>query len=152
MPRLSGHGLGVDLPRGWDGAISKRTDSRALPVLHAASMPLPAERADSGGGVVERLGWGDVFLCLLEHDRAGIDTAVFANQGVPTPLSPDLFAPRALQGMRPVQSGGQWFFSLHGRAFCLFVVVGEHRRRHRLVPPVARVLESLEVTPADQMS
>lgn len=150
MPRLSGHGLTVDLPRGWDGAIARRTDASALPVLHVSSMALPPERSDSGGGVVERLGWGDVFLCLLEHEPSCIGSALFARDGVPTPLSPDSFTSRAMQGMRPVQSGAQWFFSLHGRAFCLFVAVGEHARRHRLVPAAGRVIDTLVVDASDR--
>lgn len=148
MSRLSGHGLTLDLPRGWDGAISVRRDDRALPVLHASSMPLPAERADSGGGAVERLGWGDVFVGLLEHEPSCAGTALFASEGVPLPLSPDWFSSGALQGMRPVQSGAQRFFSLGGRAFCLFVAVGEHARRQRLVVGVERVLATLVVSPA----
>lgn len=148
MARLSGHGLALELPRGWDGAIARRAGAGALPVLHASSMPLPAERADSGGGVVERLGWGEVFLGVLEHEPSSAGTALFAADGIPSPLSPDWFTPRALQGMRPVQSGVQRFFSVHGRAFCLFVAVGEHARRHRLVPAVDNVLATLTVDPA----
>ncbi len=147
MARLSGHGLTLDLPRGWDGAISRRTDVRALPVLHASSVPLPIERGDSGGVVVEKLGWGEVFVCLLEHDPSCAGTALFATEGLPLPLSPESFSPRVLQGMRPVQSGFQRFFSVNARAFCLFVVVGEHARRHRLVPAAERVLSSLVVAP-----
>jgi len=63
--RLSGHGIALDLPRGWDGAVSRRAGVGALPVLHASSMPLPANRADAGGGVVQHLDWGEVFVGLL---------------------------------------------------------------------------------------
>lgn len=149
MAHLSGHGLAIDLPRGWDGAISKRTDARALPVLHASSMPLPPHRGDSGGAVVEKLGWSEVFLCLIEHEPSCAGTALFAQEGLPGPLSADWFSPRVLQGMRPAQSGMQRFFSVHGRAFCLFIVVGEHARRHRLVPSAERVLSSLVVGPME---
>lgn len=149
MARLAGHGLAFDLPRGWDGAISRRTDVRALPVLHASSVPLPTDRGDSGGGVVEKLGWEEVFLCLLEHESSCAGTPLFASKGLPLPLSPDWFSPRVLQGMRPVQSGVQRFFSVNGRAFCLFVVVGEHARRHRLVTAANGVLSTLVVGPLE---
>lgn len=148
MPRLSGHGIAVELPRGWDGAITRRSDAGALPVLHASSMPLPADRADAGGGVVQHLGWSEVFVGLIEHDPSQAGTALFAGDGPALPLSPAWFAPGALQGMKPIQSGAQQFFSRNGRAFCLFVVVGEHARRHRLVPAVDRVLATLDVEPA----
>lgn len=149
MARISGHGLSVDIPRGWDGAISRRSHVSALPVLHASSMPLPPDRGDSGGVVVEKLGWSEVFVCLLEHEPSCAGSALFASEGLPLPLSPNWFSPRVLQGMRPVQSGVQRFFSVNGRAFCLFVVVGEHARRHRLVPAPNRVLSSLAVGPLE---
>lgn len=145
MPLLKGHGIALDLPRGWDGAITRRTGGGALPVLHASSMPLPSARADAGGGVVQNLDWGEVFIGLLEHDPSCAGTLLFGADGPALPLSPDWFAPGALQGMKPHQSGAQQFFCLRGRAFCLFVVVGEHRRRHRLVPAVDRVLATLAV-------
>jgi hypothetical protein len=148
VPRLSGHGIALDLPRGWDGAITRRTGAGALPVLHASSMPLPPGRADAGGGVVQHLDWGDVFVGLLEHDPSCAGTPLFSSTGPALPLSPDWFSTNALQGMQPAQSGAQQFFSSNGRAFCLFVVVGEHRRRHRLVPPVDRVLGTLAIEPA----
>lgn len=149
MPRLSGHGLSVELPRGWDGAVTRRRDPGARPVLHASSMPLPPGRADAGGGVVQHLGRGDVFVGVLEHEPPGDGAPLFAAAGPPLPLSPDWFTPGALQGMRSVQSGAQVFFSLHGRAFSLFAVVGEHARRHRLVPAIDRVLATLAVEPAE---
>ena len=149
MPLLSAHGITLDLPRGWDGAITRRAGAGALPVVHASSMPLPPGRADAGGGVVQHLGWGEVFLGLLEHDPSCTGTPLFAADGPSLPLSPEGFAPGALQGMKPVQSGAQQFFCRSGRAFCLCVVVGEHARRHRLVPAVDRVLATLAVEPAE---
>ena len=147
MPVLEGHGLRIELPRGWDGAITRRPDAGGRPVLHASSMPLPPERADAGGGVVERLGWTDVFVAVLEHDPACAGTPLFATDGVPRPLSPAWFSPRTLQGMRPIQSGAQRFFTAGGRAFCLFVAIGEHARRHRLVPLADQALATLTVSP-----
>lgn len=146
MPLLSGHGLAVELPRGWDGAI-RRSGAGAFPVLHACSMPLPEDRADAGGGVVEGLGWDDVFVCLREQEPASAGTALFGAEGLPLPLSPAWFGPRVLQGMRPVQAGAQRCFSVAGRAFSLLVVVGDHHRRHALVPAADRVLATLAVQP-----
>lgn len=111
---------------------------------------MPVDRADSGGGVVERLGWEDIFLGLIEHDPLCAGTALFASEGLPSSLSPASFTPLVLQGMRPVRSGSERFFSIRGRAFCLFVAVGEHARRHRLVPAVDKVLATLVVGPADR--
>jgi hypothetical protein len=147
MAHLCGPGLTIELPRGWHGAVTARDEECGLAVLHAATMPLPADRGDAGGGVVERLGWADVFLGLLEHEPSSAGAGLFAATGVPVPLSPDAFVRRALQGMRPLQSGVQRFFTAGGRSFGLFVVVGDHAARARLLRPVNRALATLVVEP-----
>lgn len=50
--------------------------------------------------------------------------------------------------MRPIQSGVQRFFTQAGRAFSLFVVVGEHAARSRLLDQANAVLATLRVEPA----
>lgn len=147
MGHLGGPGLAIELPRGWHGAATTRDSECGLAVLHAATVPLPAERGDAGGGVVERLGWADVFVALLEHEPSSAGVGLFAATGVPAPLPADAFVRRALQGMRPLQSGAQRFFTAGGRAFGLFVVVGDHDARARLLRPVNRALATLAVEP-----
>lgn len=145
MGHLCGHGLNISLPGGWNGHITRREGECALPVLHTATVPLPLERADSGGVVVERLGWNDLFVSLIEHEASAAPTALFSSRGVPVPVSPAWFTRNALQGMRPMQSGAQRFFTEKGRAFCLFVVVGEHARRARLLREVNKMLATLVI-------
>ena len=147
MAHLGGSGVAIELPRGWHGAVTTRDDACGLAVLHAATVPLPADRGDAGGGVVERLGWADVFLGLLEHEPSSAGAGLFAAALVPVPLSADTLVRRALQGMRPIQSGVQRFFTAGGRAFGLFVVVGDHDARARLLRPVNRALATLAVEP-----
>ena len=86
MTRLEAHGLGVEVPRGWDGAVYRRSgDERAPtpfgptglgpsslrrgtgtgpvgppmhypPILHLATFALPADRGDYGSGAIEGMG------------------------------------------------------------------------------------------------
>ena len=165
--RLHRHGLGVDAPPGWDVRISRRpagggsspaavrAGARAPdlpegmtsnPVLHAATVPLPEERGDFGGGVTPLLGDDDVFVSLFEYDREAAGTALFAREGLPS-VSPADFSPAQLQRTLDGQSGRQWFFTAGGRAFCLYVVLGAHARRALLAPRVREVLASLEIEP-----
>ncbi len=158
MPRLDSHGLVADLPRGWEGEIFTRGGvpdqhraSAAVagapdpPCLHAANFALPAVRGDYGGGAVELMGAGELFVALLEFDAASATTALFAQQG-PGTLTEASFNPQRLQRTLPGQSGTQRFFTAAGRPFCLYVVLGAHADRSRLVPLANRFLGGLSIT------
>lgn len=149
--RLAAHGLAVHLPRGWDGRIYRRAAdvplARTHPVLHAASFPLPPEVGDYGSGAVDVMGPASLFFSLLEFDPSSTRTALFARQGMRLPLDPDLFSPWQLQRTFGGQSGLQRFYSAAGRAFCLYVVLGAHERRHELVPMVNDTLATVGADP-----
>lgn len=155
-------GLRADPPASWRVAIDRRpADTAALvpdpsgawvaaedvthPVLHACTRPLPAQRGDFGSGVVDLLGSEDVFLALVEYGSEVADQGLFAAQGFPR-LAPSQFAPNRLQRPMPGRSAAQHFFSVGGRAFCLFTVLGGHSRRMASVPKAVQVVRSLRVT------
>ena len=152
MTRLEGHGLAAELPAGWDGQVYRRADEvRAAvagaveaPVLHAATFALPAERGDYGGGAVELMGDGDVFVSLFEFAPGEASEVLFEQQGVPQ-LSAASFDPNAMQRPLPGQSGCQRFFRVGDRGFCLFVALGSHTHRAASLPTVNRLLASLQV-------
>jgi hypothetical protein len=112
--------------------------------MHAANFALPAIRGDFGSGAVDRMRRDDVLVALLEFDPPSARTALFANHGVPRPRTDD-FHPAQLQRVLPGQSGAQWFFNTGDRAFCLYVVLGSHHRRVRLVPHVHDLLDRLTI-------
>jgi hypothetical protein len=146
--RVAAHRLAVDTPHGWDARIYRRTQTDAgeqsFPVMHAANFALPAIRGDFGSGAVDRMRRDNVLVALLEFDPPSVGTALFANRGVPRPRA-DEFHPTQLQRVLPGQSGGQWFFNTGDRAFCLYVVLGSHHRRARLVPHVHALLDRLTI-------
>lgn len=145
MTRISSHGLALDVPAGWDARIYRRAAEAGAtthPVLHAANFPLPSERGDFGSGAVELMGPTHVLVVLIEFHPAAASTATFASQGVPR-LDPAAFDPAGLQRILPGQSGFQRFFSVKGRAFCLYVVLGSHARRALLIPEAERLLAGL---------
>lgn len=164
MGELRAHGVAVDVPSGWDGRISRRPEHGEVsaatadvppaapgfttqPVTHLASVPLPADMADFGSEVVEDLGPDDALVVLVEYEPASAGAALFAAQGVPRSLDPELFSPSTLQRSLPGQAGLQLFFSEAGRALCLYVVLGAYARRHEVVPRVNAVLETLLIEP-----
>lgn len=125
-------GVRVALPTGWEARARLQPSNvpgrRGNLLLHAATIPLPADRGDFGSGVVELLGPDDVFLSLFEYDAADAGKALFRSTGLPV-LRPSDFSTAHLQRTRAGRSGGQWFFQVAGRPFCLFVVLGSHSRR-----------------------
>jgi hypothetical protein len=152
--RITGHGLGADLPSGWEGAIrAERAElgaagasaGRAYPVAHLSSFALPDGRGDFGSGAVDLMTADDDFVALLEYGPEEVGTALFAGEQLPRRLDPRRFSRRALQRTLPGQAGLQEFFSHGGRAFCLYVVLGDANDAHRHVRNVERVLAGLEI-------
>ncbi len=115
------------------------------PILHACTLDLPANRGDFGSGVVDLLGSEDIFISLIEYGSDVADQGLFADQGMPR-LAPSQFGPARLQRPLPGRSASQHFFSVGGRAFCLFTVIGSHSRRMGTVPRAAAVVRGFGVT------
>jgi len=157
MARLDAHRLVVDPPTGWDAEIYRRApeapgplapssvDETPMPILHAANFALPAERGDYGGGAVETMGAGGVFVSLLEHGPEDVGTALFRGRGIPWPLTAADFSPETMQRTIAGKAGCQKFFEFQGRAFCLYVVVGSFRSRALLVREINKVLATIEI-------
>lgn len=173
--RFDRAGIAVTLPPGWEASLYRRQElpppaddvlsrqelSQAAlaslapgatthPVLHTASFPLPPDRGDYGSGAVDVMVAQDLFVSLVEFHPDAARTALFARQGVPRGLTSDDFGASSLQRVLIGQSGCQRFFTVNGRAFCLYMVLGSHARRHLLVPVVNALLESLDI--AEQSS
>jgi hypothetical protein len=172
--RFDRAGIAVTLPPGWEAALYRRDEhpttadgrvtrqgvsEQALtslapgasthPVLHTASFPLPPDRGDYGSGAVDVMAAQDLFVSLVEFHPDAATTPLFSHAGVPRGLSSDDFGANALQRVLTGQSGCQRFFHVNGRAFCLYVVLGSHARRHLLVPAVNQLLDSLDIASPD---
>ena len=159
MARLEAFGLAAAPPKGWDGEIYRRADEVdggraalfgsaevAPPILHLANFPLPADRGDYGGGAVELMGRGGVFVSLLEHPSEEGASPLFAGKGIPWPLSPSDLDPKQMQRTIGGQAGCQRFFTHNGRAFCLYVAIGSYNARAVLVREVNAALATVELS------
>jgi hypothetical protein len=160
MALLRGAGLGVDLPRGWEGRIYLRRPDPAVleaqaagraiasdegAVLHAANFALPQGMGDFGSGAVERMRSADLLVCLFEY-QGSADQPLFGARGVPRRLRPQDFAEQTLRTPLPGMSAAQLFFNESGRAFCCYVVLGSHLRRFRTLPLLNQVLSTVRIT------
>lgn len=146
--RIGLNGIQATIPLGWEARIRLGADlgaARAFPVLHAATVPLPRNRADYGGGVVERLGTSDVFVTLIEFGDEAAGTALYPEVDEIPLVSPDDFHPAQLNRSIPGQAGTQTFFTYEGRAFCLYVVLGSYGRRIALAAEANRIIADLAI-------
>jgi len=160
MSTLTGHGLTVALPAKWEGRIYLRDTApasrfahvagrghpgeRAHPVLHVANFPLPPGRGDFGTGAVERMSHAHVFASLFEYDGEEAGRALFGARGLPVLHLRD-FATNALQRRLAGQLGVQRFFTVDGRPFCLYAVLGSSRNGAALVGELRSVLATLRI-------
>lgn len=154
MATLTAHGLGVTPPTGWDAEIFTRAqDPRVItpfgireavpPIVHVANFGLPPVRGDYGGGAVELMESGAIFVAVLEHEASEADSALFRGKDIPWPLTGEDFSPDNLQRGIGGQTGCQRFFVANGRPFCLYVVLGSHRTRNLLAQAANQVLASI---------
>ena len=159
MGVLEYDGIRVTLGAGWDGQLRRRRaglqpggHARRVPpppvgglVVHVANFSLPSEVGDFGGGVVADMKAPHILINLVEYDAGSRGTALFSSEGMPT-LSPRDFDPMTMQRTIQGQSGAQRFFSVVGRPFCLYVVLGSHMRRFRTGPVLSDALRGIEIS------
>jgi hypothetical protein len=160
VSELSGSGVSVELPSGWEGRIYTRVPeptgpiaATALPaaqettaaVAHVASFALPPDTGDYGGGAVELMTSKDLLVVLFEHGRQSANTPLFAATAIPR-ITADDVSTMQLQRLLEGQGGVQRFFTVAGRAFCLYVVFGSYTRRVRTVPVVNSILDTVTIT------
>lgn len=148
--KLEGLGFDVVVPDGWDVQITAREphedDASHQPVVHAGNFPLPNDRGDFGSGAVDVMDGRHVFVSLLEYDPAEASSALFARRGMPRRLRQAEFGRNRLQRAIPGQSGYQKFFNEGGRAFCLYIVLGDHDRRDELLPVAEALLAGIRLS------
>jgi hypothetical protein len=120
---------------------------RTFPVVHLANFGLPETRGDFGAGAVELMGPQNLLVVLFEYGEESLGMPLFAQQGLPRVLTPELFGPNQLQRGIEGQAGYQVFFTEGDRPFCLYVVLGAQTMARRLVPQANQVLTATTITP-----
>ena len=143
--RLAAHGIAMDLPAGWDGRIWARAGGG--PVVHAANIPLPASDGDFATRATDRLPGDGVVVVLVEYAASEAGTPLFSAP-VPARVDPAELSSATLLRRRPGQRGLQRFFTVAGRAMCLYVVVGSAAHASDLAAGVSDILATLQVAPS----
>ena len=161
--RIEAHGIRAQLPGGWEGRISRRrpvgehaprrgqvtaVGDESGPVLHMANFALPEDRGDFGSGAVDLMRAGHLLVALVEYGRDSVDTALFPRVSRVPRVTGRMLSTQALQRVQRGQAGAQRFFTLNGRAFCLYVVAGDHREAAARASDANAVTGTVEVSPA----
>ena len=158
MATIQAHGVSCALPRGWDGQIYLRAPDGptigppgtppqgALPVAHLANFALPPERGDYGGGAVNLMRSGGVFIALLEHPAVDAASPLFADKQPPWPLGAASFSASRLHRNIAPHGGCQAFFRVADRPFCLYAVISDTRIGELLAGVVNEALAGLVIS------
>jgi hypothetical protein len=148
MSGLRAYGISAAIPQGWEARVFRHEGGE--PTLHVATFPLPPSDGDFGSHAISRMPPDALFLALTEY-RVG--RGVEAGRGLFAAAPPDALhghdlSSRALQQAQPGRRGLQRFFSVSGRAFCLYVVAsGASKRTEEHLATAARIVRSLRVEP-----
>ena len=147
--KIEGLGFDIVVPEGWDVQIMNQVATEAgassHPVVHAANFALPNDRGDFGSGAVDVMTDRHVFVSLLEYHPSEVSKKLFRRKGMPRRLDLDEFEWNRLQRTIPGQSGYQAFFNESGRAFCLYIVLGDHNSRSELIPTAEKLLAGVRL-------
>ena len=90
---------------------------------------------------------GDEYV-LVEYGPESAGTALFPTVSSVPRVTGRMFSSQGLQRVQRGQAGAQRFFTLNGRAFCLYTVVGDQREVGAMATTTNDVTRQIEVTPA----
>jgi hypothetical protein len=150
VSRLSGHGISIRLPPGWEGTIfvpDLPPPAVNQPVMHASDQAISTRRSTFASELASRAGASGTVLALVEFDPLLANKGLYAAQGLSLPIRRGDFHPKAMQIPDPFQEGRQWFFSIRDRAFCLYAVVGTGPGLHDRLALVNEALGTLRIDP-----
>jgi hypothetical protein len=157
MQSFSLDGISMQIPDSWHGRLfvydgPEVGDAVAYPTGHFATFSLPPIESTGsfGSGATAVMSSSDIFVALLEYvvdQKVQAGVGLFSAQGVPSGLAQEDFASNTLQVARVNQVGCQRFFTAAGRAFCLFVVMGDVSFAAPQLPTLGAVLPSMSIAP-----
>jgi hypothetical protein len=146
--RVTGHGLSIDAPQGWEARIFRRDG--AAPVLHIATFALLEKDGDFGAAATGRMRRDDAYAALVEYRTDTVvrpGAGLFAAMGRPAALRAHDFGSAQLQVTRDGQLGCQRFFTDVGSPFCLYAVIRPASKRPELLAKeLSGVLATLELS------
>jgi hypothetical protein len=148
--RVSGYGLSVDLPSGWEGRIFRglapAAGALSYPVLHAANFAMGADNSTFGQNLIRQMTPDSVLIAAVEYGPEAAGTSLFTSGRWPLFVASTDLNPAAFPGDRPEGLAGlQNFVTVKRRAFCIYLVAGLDGERAPTLPEANSVLSTLKV-------
>ena len=146
---LTGFGISIDLPSGWEGRIFKNADdeeSHAFPIVHLTDFPLRVVEANFAGPMIATMDSSSSLLVLCEYGPEQAGTPLFAAGAPPNVIRlGDLYSDAFFGPHHHSLLARQWFFTLGSRAFCLYVVLGTEADAIDRLDQINSILASISV-------
>jgi hypothetical protein len=151
---VTGYGLSLELPGGWEGGVAGPRGSDYGPFLQAANRPLGPPEDDPFATATRReLAPEDVALVLIEYTESlaerGLEPGENGNFPVvepPISIREGDFQP-SFEGVSDLHDFARRTFTINGRSFDLWVEFGQKPAPGGLVSVVDEVLATLRVEP-----
>jgi hypothetical protein len=138
--RVSGHGLSIAVPAGWDAEVVRPDPPGAL-TLRAANSPLP-QASDVGQRAQQEMNADEILITLSHYGRTRDGSNA---QRASVPLAIDRADFTSFEGFRrPVATTS---FVIDEGAFQVWVVFGSETPSDELLAEANRVLETFAVEP-----
>jgi hypothetical protein len=83
---------------------------------------------------------------LVEYGPDSVGTVLYPTVSSVPRLTGRMFSSQGLQRVQRGQAGAQRFFTLNGRAFCLYAVVGDQREANPMATSANDVTRQIAVT------
>jgi hypothetical protein len=151
---VTGYGLSLELPAGWEGGVTGPKGSDYGPFLQAANRPLGPPEDDPFATATRReLAPDDVALVLIEYTESlaerGLEPGENGNFPVlepPISIREGDFQP-SFEGVSDLHDFARRTFTINGRSFDLWVEFGQKPAPGGLLSAVDEVLATLSVEP-----
>jgi hypothetical protein len=151
---VTGYGLSLELPAGWEGGVAGPRGSDYGPFLQAANHPLAPPESDPFATTTRReLAHDDVTLVLIEYTRSlaerGLEPGEKGNfpvEELPISIREEDFQ-SSFEGVSDLHDFARRTFTINGRSFDLWVEFGQKPAPGSLVSAVDEVLATLRVEP-----
>jgi hypothetical protein len=156
---VTGHGLSLELPGGWEGGVAGPRGSDYGPFLQAANRPLAPPESDPFATTTRReLAPDDVTLVLIEYTeslaergREPGENGNFSVEELPIAIREGDFQP-SFEGVSDLHDFARRTFTVNGRSFDLWVEFGQKPAAGDLVSVVNDILATFRAEPAEGTS